>query len=402
MNHYASSPMRSYFYDAIDPKAFRTFASQWVTDRESPDRKTVVASRAPMSADGPRRKLLTVLTPVYNEELNVMRCYDEVKKVVESLGDEWDYEHIFGDNRSVDGTMDILRKLAAKDKRVRVLQYSRNFGAEKSGIALLRHASGDAVIGLVCDLQDPPALFPKMIELWKEGNQVVYGVYSSTEANLIMRGLRSLYYKLIDRLSPDPLPRDFTGFALLDRRVVDEVVRVDDHAPYARGLISTVGFRQVPLPYTRTKRVAGKSKHGLAFLLDFGINGVISHSIVPIRIGSYVGAFLAGTSFVTAIAYAILKIVRWEIQAPGATSVIVIVLFFAGVQLMFLGMLGEYIGAIHGQVRAKPFVIIDERINFPPKPDRVRLVPEPALQEEEIQAVRDLTQQNRSANVPTE
>ena len=336
-----------------------------------------------------RRKLLTILTPVYNEELNVVRCYEEVKRVVESLGGAYDYEHIFGDNRSVDGTMDILRELAAKDPNVKVLQYSRNFGAEKSGIALLRHASGDAVIGLVCDLQDPPALFPKMLELWKEGNQVVYGVYRSPGENLVMRGLRSIYYKLIDRLSPDPLPRDFTGFALLDRRVVDEVVRVDDHSPYARGLISTVGFRQVPLPYTRTQRIAGKSKHGLSFLLDFGINGIVSHSVVPIRVASYVGAFLAGGSFLTAFAYALLKAFRWEIQAPGATSVIVIVLFFAGVQLMFLGMLGEYIGAIHSQVRAKPFVIIDERINFPAIRARPRPVPEPALQEEDIAAVRD-------------
>lgn len=348
-----------------------------------------------------RRKLLTVLTPVYNEELNVMRCYDEVKRVMATLEDDWDYEHIFGDNRSTDGTMDILRDLAKKDKRVRVLRYSRNFGGEKSGIALLRHASGDAVIGLVCDLEDPPAMFPKMIDLWNEGNEVVYGVYSSTERNLLMRALRSIYYKLIERLSADPLHRDFTGFALLDRRVVDEVSAVDDHAPYARGLISTVGFRQVPIPYTRAKRVAGKSKHGLAFLLDFGINGVISHSIVPIRVATYVGAFLAGSSFLVAIAYALLKVFLWEVQAPGATTVIVIVLFFAGVQLMFLGMLGEYIGAIHSQVRAKPFVIVDERINFPPRPARPRTVPEPALQEEEMLAVRDLTGDLRSGAIAT-
>ena len=349
-----------------------------------------LAPMAPVApvAPAPPRKLLTILTPVYNEEANVIRCYEEVKRVIESLGKGYDYEHIFGDNRSVDGTMAILRDLAAKDPRVKVLHYSRNFGAEKSGIALLRHASGDAVIGLVCDLQDPPALFPRMVELWEEGNQVVYGVYKNPAENVVMRGMRSVYYALIDRLSPDPLPRDFTGFALLDRRVLDEVVRVDDHAPYARGLISTVGFRQIALPYTRTTRKAGKSKHGLSFLFDFGINGIVSHSVVPIRVATYVGATLAGGSFLTAFAYAMLKLFRWEIQAPGATSVTVIVLFFAGVQLMFLGVIGEYIGAIHAQVRAKPFVIIDERLNFPPLPARQRPVPEPALQADDILIVR--------------
>lgn len=337
-----------------------------------------------------RRKLLTILTPVYNEEGNVLRCYEEVKKVIASLGDGYDYEHIFGDNRSTDGTMDILRRLAAEDPRVRVLSYSRNFGAEKSGLALLRHASGDAVIGLVCDLQDPPSVFPKMVELWEKGNQVVYGVYRSPDEGLVMRATRSVYYKLIDRLSPDQLPRDFTGFALLDRRVLDEVIRVDDHAPYVRGIISTVGFKQVPLPYTRVARTKGKSKHGFRFLLDFGINGIVSHSVVPIRFASYIGAILSAGSIMTALSYALLKIFRWEIQAPGATSVIVLVLFFAGIQLMFLGVLGEYIGAIHSQVRAKPFVIIDERLNFPPAPARARPVPEPALQPEEILLVRQL------------
>jgi polyisoprenyl-phosphate glycosyltransferase len=335
-----------------------------------------------------RRKLLTILTPVYNEEANVVRCYEEVKRVLEGLRDRYDYEHIFGDNRSADGTMDILRDLAAKDPRVRVLSYSRNFGAEKSGVALLRHASGDGVIGLVCDLQDPPALFPKMVELWEQGNQVVYGVYRNPEESLLMRGLRSFYYLLIDRLSPEKLPRDFTGFALIDRRVLDEIIRIDDHAPYVRGLIATVGFKQMPLPYQRQPRVAGKSKHNFSFLFDFGINGIVSFSIVPLRVATYVGATLATGSFVTAIAYVVLKLLNWNIQAPGATSITVLMLFFSGVQLMFLGVIGEYIGAIHAQVRQKPFVIIDERINFPPLAKRQRPVPEPALQQAEMENVR--------------
>ncbi len=318
----------------------------------------------------PRRKLITVVTPLYNEEDNVRHCYSEVRRVMESLADRYDYEHVFGDNRSLDGTLGILRELAAADPRVKVLAYSRNFGAEKSSFTLLRHAAGHAVVGITADLQEPPDLIPDMVRLWEAGNQVVYGVYQNPHEGPLKRTLRGAYYFLVDKLSPDKLPRDFTGFALLDRRVLDEVTQVDDHAPYIRGIIATVGFKQIPIPFERQLRRAGRSKHGLSFLFDFGINGLISHSIVPIRAATLVGALLSLGSFATAIVYAIIKLFLWQVQAPGATSIIVLVLFFSGVQLVFLGILGEYIGAIHAQVRRRPFVIIEERLNFPPGPVR--------------------------------
>ncbi len=327
-----------------------------------------------------------MITPVYNEEATVRRCYEEVRRVCESLGDRYDYEHLFGDNRSADGTLAILREIAASDPRVKVLAYSRNFGAEKSAVTLMRHASGDALVGITADLQEPPTLIPKMVDLWERGHHVVYGVYKNPHEALVMRALRSLYYRLIDRLSPDPLPRDFTGFALLDRRVLDEVIRVDDAAPYLRGLIATAGFKQVPMPFERAPRVAGRSHHSLAFLFDFGLNGVISHSIVPIRVASYLGGLLAIGSFALAAAYALLlvaratELVHWDIRAPASSSLILLILFFAGVQLLFLGVLGEYVGSIHAQVRRKFFVIVEDRINFPPLRPRAGPIPEPALQ----------------------
>jgi polyisoprenyl-phosphate glycosyltransferase len=311
-----------------------------------------------------RRQMLTVITPVYNEELTVRRCYEEVKKVLQSLSDRYDYEHIFSDNRSVDATLSILREIASKDPHVKVLAYSRNFGAEKSGFTAMRHASGDALVGITADLQEPPSLIPEMIELWEQGNKVVYGVYRNPHEGLTMRTIRGIYYWLVDKLSPDKLPHEFTGFALIDRRVIDEVVRVDDYAPYVRGLIATVGFKQIALPYERQQRTAGRSKHGLAFLFDFGINGIISHSVVPIRLATVVGSILSGIAILLAFAYVIVKLIKWEFQAPGATTTIFFVLFFSGIQLLFLGILGEYIGAIHAQVRRKPFVIVEEKINF--------------------------------------
>jgi glycosyltransferase involved in cell wall biosynthesis len=310
------------------------------------------------------RKLLSVITPVFNEEDTVRRCHAEVRRVCESLSQRYDWEHVFANNCSSDRTLDVLRELAASDPHVRVLSYSRNFGAEKSAFTALRHTRGDVVVGFSADLQEPPDLLPHMIEQYEQGFKVVYGVYENPNEAFTMRQLRRLYYWLADKLSPDPLPHGFTGFALMDRRVVDEVVAVDDYAPYIRGLIATVGFKQIAIPYERHARKAGRSKHGLAFLFDFGLNGIVSHSFVPIRLATIVGALLSFTALALAGGYAILKLLHWDVQAPGATTVIVLVLFFFGVQFLFFGILGEYIGAIHAQVRRKPFVIIEEKINF--------------------------------------
>lgn len=283
---------------------------------------------------------------------------------MQGLSDRYTYEHIFADNCSTDQTLEILRTLATVDPRVKVLAYSRNFGAEKSGFTALKYASGDAAVGIPADLQEPPETIPRFVELWEKGYEVVYGMYRNSDESWLRKTLRRAYYRLVDKLSVEPLPHDFSGFSLIDRRVIDEVIKVDDFAPYIRGLIATVGFRQIGIPYDRPARRAGRSKHGPLFLLNFGINGIISHSLVPIRLATLAGLFLSLVSILMAFVYALIKIFRWDIQAPGATTTIVLVLFFSGIQLLFLGILGEYIGAIHGQVRRKPFVIIRERINL--------------------------------------
>jgi polyisoprenyl-phosphate glycosyltransferase len=317
-----------------------------------------------MTAPTDRRPLVSVMTPVFNEALTVQRCYDEVRRVMESMADRCDYEHIFADNRSTDETLSILRRLAASDPRVRVLAYSKNFGAEKSAMTAIRHARGDAAITIVADLQDPPDLIPTMFDAWREGYSVVYGVYENVAEGRVRRALRSFYYGLVERLSDDVLPRNFTGFALMDRRVVDEVARVDDFAPYIRGIVANVGFKQKELRYRLAARAAGESKHRAGFLLSFGMNGIISHSLVPLRLATLSGVVLAGTAILASILYAVVKLFFWEFQAPGATTVVVLLLFFFGVQLFFFGILGEYVGAIHAQVRRKPFVIIEEKIGF--------------------------------------
>ncbi len=310
-----------------------------------------------------------MITPVYNEEATVRRCHAEVRRVMEGLSARYDWEHVFADNHSEDATLEILREIARDDPHVRVLAYSRNFGAEKSGFTALRHTRGDAAVGITADLQEPPSLIPEMVALWEQGNRVVYGTYKNPNEAALMRAVRWLYYRVAAKLSPDPLLHDFTGFALIDRRVLQEILRVDDFAPYMRGLIATAGFKQIGVPYERRERKAGRSKHGLAFLFDFGINGIISHSMVPIRLATIAGLTLSASALLLAVAYVIIKLLVWNFQAPGATTIVVLSLFFFGIQFLFFGILGEYVGAIHAQVRRKPFVIIEERINFEDRDD---------------------------------
>lgn len=307
---------------------------------------------------------ISILTAVYNEEDTVRRCYEEVKRVFEGMGGQHTYEHLFGDNRSTDRTLSILREIATEDPNVKVLAYSRNFGAEKSAFTLLRYASGDAIIGIAADLQEPPELFPMMLDLWSQGNELVLGLCRNTSDTWIMQRIKRAYYRLAARLSNEELERNFSNYSLLDRQVADEMLKVDDFSPYIRGLISTVGFTKAYFTYERRPRVGGESKHRFSFLLDFGLNAVISYSILPIRLATILGIALSCLSLLLAFAYAMLKIFKWNFQAPGATTTIVLILFFSGIQLFFLGMLGEYIGAIHSQVRRKPFVIVREKINF--------------------------------------
>ena len=310
------------------------------------------------------KKRISILSPAFNEEDNVRRCYEEVRAVMEPLLDRYDYEHLFGDNCSTDRTLPILRELAAQDPRVKVLTYSRNWGANKNGITLVRHCTGDAAIPMPADLQEPVEIIPRLIGLWEQGNEIVFGVYENSSDGILMRAIRSLYYWMVNKLSTEPLLKNYSGFGIFDKKVVREIANLDDFNPYIRGFLGIIGFHSTTLPYQRVGRRAGKSSYNFAAYLDLAINAIISHSFVPIRLATLIGLFFSGFSITLAFVYTLIKIFNWKFQAPGATTTIVLVLFFSGLQLFFLGMLGEYIGAIHAQVRRGPFIIIRERINF--------------------------------------
>lgn len=309
-------------------------------------------------------KRISVITGTYNEEAIVRNVYAAIKKVFTESVKDYDYEHIFMDNCSTDGTVAILKEIARQDKRVKILVYSKNFGPIKSEIVGYRHSSGDAVVVFDANLKDPPELIPEFISRWEEGFEVVYGIRTKTADNFLLSFLRRLYYKLINIFSGEKLPPNAGSFRLVDRKVVNELIKLDDFKPYTRGLITSVGFKQIGIEYQRRPRAKGASKSSFSYLIDFAINALISYSILPIRLCTYIGLGLAVFSFIAAFIYLILKLFIWPAQIPAVAGIIFLFLIFSGIQLFFLGVIGEYVGAIHAQVRKKPFVVIAEKINF--------------------------------------
>lgn len=309
-------------------------------------------------------KKISVITGVYNEAETVRDVYNAIKKVFTGLKKDYDYEHIFMDNHSSDQTVSILKDIAAQDRRVKILVYSKNFGPLKTEMVGYRYATGDVVISYEANLKDPPDLIPSFIKYWENGYDVVYGVRNITHDNLLMSLVRKKFYQLVNFLSDEKLPLNAGSFRLVDRKVVNELIKLDDYKPYTRGLITSIGFKQIGIKYTRRARPKGKSKSSFKYLIDFAINAIISYSIVPIRLCTYLGLGLAFLSFLGVLIYLVLKLFFWRALIPGIAGIIVLILMFSGVQLFFLGIIGEYIGAIHFQVRKKPFVIIEEKINI--------------------------------------
>lgn len=320
--------------------------------------------RAP--AAPPRRKLLSIVTPCYNEEENVEECYATVRQICVEQLSGYDYEHIFCDNCSTDATPEILRALAARDPRVKVILNARNFGPFRSLFNGLMATSGDGVLAfLAADLQDPPELLPEFVARWEQGYEVVQGIRRHREEGALMRGVRKLYYRTVSRLASIQIPIDVGEFQFIDRQVVEALRRCDDYYPYIRGMIANCGFRATGIPFTWRARKRGLSKNRLYHLIDQGLNGVISFTNLPMRLCMFAGLLIAGLSFLFAAFTLVVNLLYFrELAPPGIPTLIVAVFFFSGLQLFFFGVLGEYIAAIHFQVRKRPLVVERERINF--------------------------------------
>jgi glycosyltransferase involved in cell wall biosynthesis len=308
--------------------------------------------------------LLTILTPCYNEEENVREVYEQVKAVMATV-DDLGYEHLFADNSSTDGTVAILRELAKTDHRVKVIVNTRNFGPIRSPYHAFLQARGDAVLGLVADLQDPPELIPKFIEQWRAGYKVVIGVKKGNKDSWLMSRTRGFYYWLVGRLSSDvALVANFTGFGLYDREVVEQFRGTEEQYPYFRGLVSDFGYARAEIEYVQPARAHGKTKNDFFSLYDMAMLGITNHSKVPLRLATMAGFAISVLSLIIAFGYLVAKLLFWDQLEIGLAPLLIGIYFFGAVQLFFIGMLGEYIGAIHTQVHKRPLVVEKERINF--------------------------------------
>ena len=311
--------------------------------------------------------LISVITPCFNEEDNVEACRNEVRKVFEEQLPEYAYEHIFSDNASRDKTVERLLVMAQDDKRVKIIVNARNLGPFRNTFNALKSASGDAVVvQLPADLQDPPSLIPEFIRHWKAGYNVVYGMRRRRRERWWLRRARWLYYRLVAWTTDVDLPVDTGEFQLIDRSVADKIIRVDDYYPYIRGLIAQCSQRSIGVEYTWQTRRHGTSKHRLYHLIDQALNGFVSTSNVPMRLSIFLGFALAFVSIIYALVQLVITVILFGTAPPGMPTLIVGLFFFSGVQLLFMGIMGEYIAAIHSQVRRGPLLNDALRINFEP------------------------------------
>jgi glycosyltransferase involved in cell wall biosynthesis len=322
-------------------------------------------------------KVISVVTACFNEEENVEELYRRVRAAMASLG-RYRYEHIFIDNASTDGTVTVLKRLAADDPNVKIIVNARNVGHIRSPMHALHQATGDAVITIVADLQDPPEMIPGMVREWENGAYMVVGIKRTSEENPLMFWVRKRYYRLVNQLSSIETFENFTGFGLYDRRVVDLVKSFDDPYPYFRGMIAEIGLPHKKLYYDQPARKRGITKNNFYSLYDLGMLGIINHSKVPLRLATFAGFGGALLSFLVGFGYFVYKLMFWSRFSVGTAPLVIGMFFLGSIQLVFMGMLGEYVGAIHTQVQRRPLAVELERVNFeipPGLPAEVHGVP---------------------------
>ncbi len=309
-------------------------------------------------------KCISIITACYNEEENIAEVYRQVKEVFGNKLSEYQYEHVFIDNASEDTTVEILRGIAANDPNVKVIVNARNFGHIRSPFHGMMQCTGDAVISIVADLQDPPEMMVDFVRKWEDGYKIVIGVKEQSYEQKWMFKLREAYYNLLHRLSEVEIFKGFTGFGLYDKKIIDFLREFDDPYPFFRGLIAEIGFKAAKIPYTQPARPKGISKNNFYTLYDMGILGIINNSKVPLRIATFLGFTLAFISFIIAIVYMAVKLLNWNSMPLGMAPLIIGSSFMFGIILFFLGIIGEYIGAIYTQILKRPHVFESERINF--------------------------------------
>jgi glycosyltransferase involved in cell wall biosynthesis len=308
-------------------------------------------------------KKISFVSPTFNEVQNVDELYRRVTEIWE-LYPQYQYEYVVIDNASTDGTIEKLKSIAKKDTRVKIIVNIRNFGHIRSPYWGLLQASGDAVVYLASDLQDPPELIPQFIKEWEKGFKVILAIKPVSEGNRAIHFFRKSYYRLLNKISDVELINDTTGFGLYDKRVMDEVRQIRDPYPYLRGLICELGFPIKQITFNQPRRLRGVSKNNFYTLFDIAILGIVSHSLVPIRFASFLGIFIGGISLFFGFLFLVAKLIWWDSFPIGIAPILISALSLFGLLFIFIGILGEYIGSIQSYLQNRPIVVEQERINF--------------------------------------
>ena len=309
-------------------------------------------------------KKISVLIPCYNEAENVGPISKAVTDIMERELSRYDYELVFIDNDSTDGTRDILRGLCSANPRIKAILNARNFGQFNSPYYGMLQVTGDCVIEMVADFQDPVEMIPKYVHEWEKGYKIVIGIKTSSKENRMMYWLRSCYYKTIKKLSDVEQIEHFTGSGLYDREFIEVLRNLDDPTPFLRGIVAELGYRRKEIPYEQPKRRAGKTHNNFYRLYDAAMLSVTSYTKAGLRLATIFGSICAVVSMLIAMVYLVMKLIWWDRFPAGMAPMLIGMLFLGSVQLFFIGFLGEYIMSINQRVMKRPLVIEEERINF--------------------------------------
>ena len=307
---------------------------------------------------------ISIVSGCYNEEGNVRELCQRVSQVMADSLPNYTYEQILIDNCSTDKTAEVLREICREDKRVKVILNNRNFGHVRSGYHALQQATGEAIVLMASDLEDPPEMIPQFVRKWEEGYKIALAQKTSSSEFFMLFLVRKAYYSIVNRLSDVPLAKNITGFGIYDRRVIEDIKRIGDPYPYFRGLICDLGYEQFLIPFHKPVRKRGFTKNNFYTLYDLGMLGIVNHSKVPLRLAVFAGCGIGAVSFLVAFGYLVYKLLFWDRFQVGSAPIVVGIFFLGAAQLFFIGILGEYIGSIYTQVLRRPPVIEKERINF--------------------------------------
>lgn len=312
------------------------------------------------------KKTVSIMIPCYNEEENIVAITDAVVHQMEQLP-QYDYEIVCIDNCSTDNTRPLLRQICAKNKKIKAIFNVKNFGQFNSPVYGMMQTTGDCTISICADFQDPVEMIPEFLKYWEEGYQIVHGVKTSSKENKIMYGLRSFYYKLIKKFSSVDQIEHFTGFGLYDKSFMDVLRKLKDPTPFIRGLVAELGGKRKAIPYAQPKRRAGKTHNNWYTLYDAAMLSFTSYTKIGLRMATFLGGSVAAVSFLVALVYLILKLCNWNGFDAGQAPILIGMFFLGAVQLIFLGIIGEYILSMNQRIMNRPLVVEEERINFDAK-----------------------------------